>query len=83
MGNSFGRNCTVLHESCTATLDANNFASKIDLSFLDPSFNQDKAYNAWNDNLPRESDDVSRFFKDYACTPDLEAIWVRKAANVF
>ena len=23
----------------------------------------------------RESDDVSRFFKDYACTPDLEAIW--------
>ena len=24
---------------------------------------------------PRESDDVSRFFKDYACTPDLEAIW--------
>ena len=26
----------------------------------------------------RESDDVSRFFKDYACTPDLEAIWGRK-----
>ena len=23
----------------------------------------------------RESDDVSRFFKDYACTPDLETIW--------
>ena len=23
----------------------------------------------------RDSDDVSRFFKDYACTPDLEAIW--------
>ena len=23
----------------------------------------------------RESDDISRFFKDYACTPDLEAIW--------
>jgi len=23
----------------------------------------------------RKSDDVSRFFKDYACTPDLEAIW--------
>lgn len=24
---------------------------------------------------PREADDVSRFFKDYACTPDLQAIW--------
>jgi hypothetical protein len=23
----------------------------------------------------RDSDDVSRFFKDYTCTPDLEAIW--------
>ena len=23
----------------------------------------------------RESDKVSRFFKDYVCTPDLEAIW--------
>lgn len=23
----------------------------------------------------RESDDVSRFFKDYSCTADLEAIW--------
>ena len=23
----------------------------------------------------RESDNVSRFFNDYACTPDLEAIW--------
>ena len=23
----------------------------------------------------KDSDDVSRFFKDYACTPDLEAIW--------
>ena len=23
----------------------------------------------------RASDDVSRFFKDYACTPDLETIW--------
>ena len=27
---------------------------RIDLSFLDPPFNQDKAYNAWADNLPPE-----------------------------
>ena len=24
----------------------------IDLTFLDPPFNQDKEYNSWNDNLP-------------------------------
>ena len=54
MGNSFGKNCTVLHESCKTALDTSNFASKIDLSFLDPPFNQDKAYNAWDDNLPPE-----------------------------
>jgi tRNA G37 N-methylase Trm5 len=24
---------------------------------------------------PRKSDDVSCFFKDYTCTPDLETIW--------
>ena len=29
----------------------------------------------------RESDDVSRFFRDYACTPDLEAIWGREGLN--
>ena len=54
MGNSFGKNCTVLHESCTTALDTSNFVPKIDLSFLDPPFNQDKAYNAWDDNLPPE-----------------------------
>ena len=27
----------------------------------------------------RKSDDVSRFFKDYACTPDLETIWGKTA----
>lgn len=136
MGNSFGTTCTVLHESCTTALDKSNFTSRIDLSFLDPPFNQDKAYNAWDDNLPlriilsstnpgdvvldpfagsgttlvvaeqlgrksigieldlhnvalienrlaeqRESDNVSRFFKDYACTPDLEAIWGKESSK--
>ena len=54
MGNSFSKDCIVLHDSCTTALDTSNFISKIDLSFLDPPFNQDKAYNQWNDNLPPE-----------------------------
>ena len=54
MENSFGHNCIVLHENCTNALDTNDFVSKIDLSFLDPPFNQDKAYNEWDDNLPPE-----------------------------
>ncbi len=54
MGNSFGKNCTVLHENCTNVLEGEDFVSAIDLSFLDPPFNQDKAYNAWDDNLPPE-----------------------------
>ena len=54
MGNSFSENYIVLHEDCTDALDSTDFASRIDLSFLDPPFNQDKAYNAWNDNLPPE-----------------------------
>ena len=54
MGNSFQKNCTVLHGNCTGVLERGDFASKIDLSFLDPPFNQDKTYNAWDDNLPPE-----------------------------
>ena len=54
MSNSFRKNRVVLHEDCVAALNRNDFASKIDLSFLDPPFNQDKAYNAWDDNLPPE-----------------------------
>lgn len=27
---------------------------KVDLTFLDPPFNQDKEYNSWNDNMPEE-----------------------------
>lgn len=52
MSNSFRKNCIVLHESCTTALDRSDSVPRIDLSFLDPPFNQDKAYNAWADNLP-------------------------------
>ena len=54
MDNSFEKNCTVLHESCTTALDRSDFSPRIDLSFLDPPFNQDKVYHAWDDNLPPE-----------------------------
>ena len=54
MENAFSKNYIVLHDSCTTSLDTSNFVSKIDLSFLDPPFNQDKAYNQWDDNLPPE-----------------------------
>ena len=78
MGNSFGKNCTVLHESCTTALDTSNFVPKIDLSFLDPPFNQDKAYNAWDDNLPPEK--YWEWMRDicakvYALTSDGGAIY--------
>ncbi|MDE3268907.1 MAG: site-specific DNA-methyltransferase [Pseudomonadota bacterium] len=52
MDSSFSNNCTVIHESCTTALDQPSIVSKIDLSFLDPPFNQDKSYKAWDDNLP-------------------------------
>ena len=54
MGKSLSQDCIVLHESCTTALDSSDFVSKIDLSFLDPPFNQDKTYKHWDDNLPPE-----------------------------
>ena len=54
MGNSSQNNCIVRHENCTTALDSSDFAARVDLSFLDPPFNQDKAYNAWDDNMPPE-----------------------------
>ena len=54
MNNSFSESCIVLHENCTTALDGSKFPASIDLSFLDPPFNQDKTYNAWDDNMPPE-----------------------------
>ena len=48
----FTENSILFHESCSDALHGDNFGKKIDLSFLDPPFNQDKAYNVWDDNLP-------------------------------
>ena len=52
MDNSLRKNCIVFHESCTTALASERIAPQIDLAFLDPPFNQDKAYKAWDDNLP-------------------------------
>ncbi len=54
MPKSVYKDCIVIHDNCTVALDSSNFLSKVDLSFLDPPFNQDKDYNEWNDNLPSE-----------------------------
>ena len=49
----------VLHGSCASLLEQQMFKQRVvspqvDLTFLDPPFNQDKAYNEWDDNLPQE-----------------------------
>lgn len=54
MVHPISKDCILLQDDCTAALDSNDFPSTIDLSFLDPPFNQDKAYNQWNDNLPAD-----------------------------
>ena len=44
---------TVLHGDCASLIDQQNTAfGHVDLTFLDPPFNQDKGYNEWDDNLP-------------------------------
>ena len=44
---------TVLHGDCISLLDQPNVSLwHVDLTFLDPPFNQDKGYNEWDDNLP-------------------------------
>ncbi len=44
----------VLCGDCSSLLDGVVFEQQaVDLTFLDPPFNQDKRYNEWNDNLPQ------------------------------
>ena len=44
---------TVLHGDCALLLDRRGTDfGHVDLTFLDPPFNQDKGYNEWDDNLP-------------------------------
>ena len=44
---------TVLHGDCGLLLNQQDTPfGHVDLTFLDPPFNQDKGYNEWDDNLP-------------------------------
>ena len=45
---------TLRHGDCLSLLRQHTNIEPIDLTFLDPPFNQDKEYKAWNDNLPDE-----------------------------
>ena len=45
-------NRQVIHEDCLKLLSEREIQQKIDLTFLDPPFNQDKEYNLYDDNLP-------------------------------
>ena len=46
-------NATVLLGDCASLLDQQNIDLRpVNLTFLDPPFNQDKGYNEWDDNLP-------------------------------
>ncbi len=45
---------TLRHGDCLLLLRQHTNIEPVDLTFLDPPFNQDKEYNAWNDNLPDE-----------------------------
>ncbi len=45
---------TILSGDCASFLRQHSNLGQVDLTFLDPPFNQDKEYNAWNDSLPEE-----------------------------
>lgn len=47
-------NCKIIHGDCLKYLAEKKISRKIDLTFLDPPFNQDKEYNSCKDNLPEE-----------------------------
>lgn len=45
-------NYQIICEDCLKYLSKKRNSQKVDLTFLDPPFNQDKKYNSWDDNLP-------------------------------
>ncbi len=45
-------NYKIICGDCLEYLTHEQISERIDLSFLDPPFNQDKEYTSWNDNLP-------------------------------
>ncbi len=47
-------NYRIIAGDCGELLSERSISEKVDLTFLDPPFNQDKEYNSWNDSLPEE-----------------------------
>lgn len=47
-------NYTILHGDCLKILSEKKISQRVDLTFLDPPFNQDKEYSSWDDNLPED-----------------------------
>ncbi|MEW5799049.1 MAG: DNA methyltransferase, partial [Bacteroidota bacterium] len=47
-------NWKIINTDSIDLLSRNIFAEKVDLTFLDPPFNQNKEYNHFDDNLPDE-----------------------------
>ena len=47
-------NHKIIHGDCLKLLSDKKISRGVDLTFLDPPFNQDKEYNSWHDNLPQD-----------------------------
>lgn len=45
-------NYKIIQWDCIKLLSEKQIRQKVDLTFLDPPFNQDKEYSLWNDDLP-------------------------------
>lgn len=48
------KNYNIIHGNCLDYLASRQIPNQVDLTFLDPPFNQDKEYAAWNDKLPEQ-----------------------------
>lgn len=48
-------NCAIIHKDCLRYLSGQKPGARVDLTFLDPPFNQDKEYASWDDNLPEDA----------------------------
>lgn len=72
------QNYKIILGNCLDHLSKKNIPQDIDLTFLDPPFNQDKEYASWDDNLPEH--EYWQFMKDvckkiYKVTSDGGAIY--------
>ncbi|KKQ21671.1 MAG: modification methylase [Candidatus Staskawiczbacteria bacterium RIFCSPLOWO2_12_FULL_37_15] len=55
-------NYKIIQGDCIKLLSSKKKFQEVDLTFLDPPFNQDKEYNLWNDKLPEN--EYWRLMKD-------------------